>query len=302
MIADDPLESGIHRRSRAHSRASSKPLEIKVPEPALDDTIDHLELVSTPLLPPMMAEHRPLSTEELQSPLQSPRNAERSAPTSIAGSPTRTSMLPSIPTPPLSAKASAASLQPNHFPLALRPSVDIPGMKTSGKPDPWADKLGHANFHITPQPYFPEVCCLPACKRLLDDWESARLDYMQTARRVSEHYGPTSQTYKLTEQKWAEIDAQWRTYHERANAEAEASQKTAMYQPLAETQRLDTIPTLNDPEQPAKFPKVDEADIVGPMVQYTKVPEQKSRKPMLLKLFTDPVSLLGGRSPFGIRR
>lgn len=163
-------------------------------------------------------------------------------------------------------------------------------------------KLGHANFHITPEPYYPLICDLYGCKRLLDDWESARAEFMRQAARISEHYGPTSQIYKFTEQKWSEIDALWRAYHERANTEAGVSADTTLYQPLAETQALSKIPSLNDPQQPSKFLQVSDADIVGPMVKYTKIQQQPTRKGAFLKLFTDPASLLGGRSPFALRR
>ena len=129
---------------------------------------------------------------------------------------------------------------------------------------------------------------------------------MRQASRISENYGPTSQIYKFTEQKWAEIDARWRMYHERANTEAGVSADTTLYyQPLAETQPLSKLPSLNDPQQPSKFPLVDEADIIGPMVKYAKIQRQPPQKPAFLKLsrlFTDPASLLGGRSPFGMKR
>lgn len=175
-------------------------------------------------------------------------------------------------------------------------------MSISGEADYWAIKLGHANFHIKPEPYLPDVSNMQTCKRLLDDWESARVEYMRVTSRVSEHYGPTSQTYKLTEQKWAEIDDQWRSNLEQANAEAEANGEVTTFQTLAETQPLSKMPSLNDPQRPSKFPAVAEADIVGPMVQYAKVQRRPAKKPTLLKLFTDPSSLLGGRSAFSLRR
>jgi hypothetical protein len=162
--------------------------------------------------------------------------------------------------------------------------------------DEWAIKLGHANFHITPEPYLPEVCDAQTCRQLRDDWEAARVEFMRQAARVSEHYGVTSRTYLLTEQKWAEIDAVWRRNLEMANAEARAYGEKSFVQPLAETQALQRMPSLRDPRQPSKFPAVEEADIVGPMVQYAKV--QHRRQPTrkyssFLKLFTSPASLLG---------
>lgn len=113
---------------------------------------------------------------------------------------------------------------------------------------------------------------------------------MRQAARVSENYGVTSDIYKLTEQKWAEIDAIWRANHDLANAEAQASgQSDQPLAPLAETQTLKKMPSLQDPKQPSKFPAIEEADIVGPMVQYAKIQHrrQPSKKSSFLKIFTD---------------
>lgn len=187
----------------------------------------------------------------------------------------------------------------------LQPSSEIPPLSiVERETDPWAIKLGHANFHIKPEPYLPEVCDAQSCKQLLDDWETARVEYMRQAVHISEHYGVTSQTYKLTEQKWAEIDAVWRANHEIANAEAQVSADNTFYQPLAETQAVSKMPSLEDPKQPSKFPKVEEADIVGPMVQYAKIQHRRtpSKKPSFLKIFTDPTSLFGPRANLGASR
>ena len=168
--------------------------------------------------------------------------------------------------------------------------------------DYWAIKLGHANFEIYPEPYLPGICDYDSCSRLLIDWETARINYMRHAAHVSEHYGPSSRAYKLTQEKWSEIDSRWRFNLERANAEAEANGKSPTLQCLAETKPMPKMSALVDPQQPDKFPTIDEADIVGPMVQYQKVHRTPSKKANFLKLFTDPASLLGGRSTFGTRR
>lgn len=166
-------------------------------------------------------------------------------------------------------------------------------MTIAEESDPWAIKLGHANFHILPEPYFPESCDLPSCKRLLEDWESARIEYMRQAARTSEHYGPTSQTMKLTEQKWAGIDAEWKRNHEVAVSRAAASGEGPVYQPLAEIAALSKVPSLNDPQNAGKSPKLDESEIYAPMVQYAKIQRRPSKKANFLRLFTDPASLLG---------
>ncbi|WPH01076.1 Hypothetical protein R9X50_00391100 [Acrodontium crateriforme] len=282
--------------SEATPKAPIKSLEISIPErESLEEPIDRQELASTPLLPPMMLNHLSHSSEELQSPLQSPSIADHS----MACTPISTPVLPSCLTPPLSAKPSTASInqiRSNHTAML---STDISPLSISDEYDPWAIKLGHANFHIYPEPYYPEVCNQQTCMRLRDDWEDATREYMRQAVRVGEHYGPTSHTYKLTEQKWGEIDAQWRANHERANAEAQASgdATATTSQALPETQPLSKMPSLNDPQKPAKFPRIDDADIVGPMVQYaTKVPRQPSKRSVFLRIFTDPSSLLNARA------
>jgi hypothetical protein len=197
---------------------------------------------------------------------------------------------------------NARSVPPLHV------STEIPALTIAEEvesADPWATKLGHANFQIEPVPYLPEVCDAQTCKQLTDDWEHARKQYMQLAGRVRSDYGPTSQTFKLTEQKWAEIDATWRANHEMANAAAQATGDSPTYQPLAEIIPIAKLPSLTDPQQPGKYPTIEEKDIVGPMVTYAKVQHNQfplKRTSTILKLFTDPGSLLGRRSNFSVRR
>lgn len=68
------------------------------------------------------------------------------------------------------------------------------------------------------------------------------------------------------------------------------------YQPLAEHAPLAKLPSLNDPNNVGKFPKLDEADIVGPMVQYAQITTQASRRTAFLKFFRglrSPANTLG---------
>lgn len=170
-------------------------------------------------------------------------------------------------------------------------------MSVSDEQDPWAAKLGHANFTIHPQPYLPQTFTNETCTLLLSDWELARSRYMRHAARITESYASTSKISKYTEQKWAEIDSLWRSNLEFANAEAEANGEVGAWQSLAETQAVSRIPTLEDPTgQPGKFPQVGEDGIVGPMVRYARAEEEKpAKKSGLLRLLTSPGSLLGGR-------
>lgn len=230
----------------------------------------------------------------VQSPLQSPSVAPLSNKTAAMQSPTSTPVL-GMANPSLSSQPSVASF---NYTSPLAAISDI-SMGSSQEMNPWALKLGHANFHILPEPYFPDVCTKDSCRRLLDDWEAARTEFICQAARVSEHYGPTSNIFKLTELKWNEIDAVWRANHELANTHAGASGENLVFQPLADTAPSPNMPSLSDQKI---FPTGDEKFIVGPMVQYAKMNHQTTvRRPGLLRLFTDPVSLLG-KSSFGVRR
>ncbi|KAK4610040.1 hypothetical protein CLAFUW4_13678 [Fulvia fulva] len=304
-VRDEPRSVSPPRSRAVSSATTPRPIEIDLPAEQEEST--H-EFASTPLLPPMLADYFNDSSDAVQSPLQSPTIAGPSAAASLFSTPVGTPVIPGFPTPPLSAKASMASLRNARSGPPLHASTEIPPLTIAEEvesADPWATKLGHANFEIEPVPYLPAVCDAQTCKQLTEDWECARKQYMQLAGRVRSDYGPTSQTFKLTEQKWAEIDATWRANHEMANAEAQATGDSPTFQPLAETMPIAKLPSLNDPQQPGKYPTVEEKDIVGPMVTYAKIQHDQlpARKTStILKLFTDPGSLLGRRSNFSVRR
>ncbi|CZT20337.1 uncharacterized protein RCC_06196 [Ramularia collo-cygni] len=290
--ASSPVSQQAHDRSvsppsvRASSRATVQPREISLVSPD-EDPIDRQELSSTPLLPPTMTNYFSDSSEAVQSPLQSPTVAAPSVAASIVNTPTSTPIINGFPTPPLSARASAASLNKSRSSHVLQPSSEIPALVIAEESDPWAIKLGHANFHISPEPYLPDICDAQSCSRLRDDWEAARVQYMRQAARTSEHFGVTSDIYRFTEEKWAEIDAEWRSNHEKACAEAQANGDIMPFQPLAKTQPVSKLPSLQDPQRPSKFPAVSE--IVGPMVSYAKINHERppSKKPSFLKIFTN---------------
>ena len=301
-----PVDSTLPPRPRAPSwRDSTRAVDISFPE-AVEDPIDRQGLASTPLLPPMMVSPYTSSSDRLNapmsSPLQSPTVAEPVSASSLSNTPTSTPVLRGISTPPLSSRQSAASVRPGRsglIPVSELPPLSI--ASSTPQPDAWASRLGHANFHISPEPYFPSSCTTGTCKGLLEDWEAARVEYLRLAAHVSEHYGQTSQTYKYTQAKWTGIDSQWRGNYERASSEAGARGEVLHFQPLAKTQLITMPPpSLDDPK---KFPTVAEADIVGPMVQYTKIQRRpSSKKAGILRVFTDPASLLGGRSPWSLKR
>ena len=278
----------------------SSPLAIDI-EKANKEPIDREALASTPLLPPILD----LKTKEepVQSPLQSPTVADPSRSFSLSGTPASTPPMPGMPTPPLSSKPSISSFHHVH---AGQHSilVDIPSFGLNDVDDEWSSRLGHANFFIEPEPYTPELCDAEACRRLLEDWEQARRNFMKHQVRTGEHYGITSKTYKLSNQKWAEVDARWKTNHSLAVATAAQSGYTLEANTPTEPAPLVEMPTLHDPKSEGKFPNLGDEDIVGPMVQIASQIQQKpQRKASFLKFLGDfkfPAALLGNKaSAFG---
>ncbi|KAI8934013.1 hypothetical protein NX059_008782 [Plenodomus lindquistii] len=261
--------------------------------------VERERYATTPLLPPLLVNCR---NEALpaSSPLQSPTVAD--ATQSIAPTPLGTPPQCAFPTPPLSSKPSIASFKAtrNGYPS----SADIPPMMLADPGDPWAAKLGHANFTILPEPYVPEVCHAGSVKNLMEDWTQARLSYAKHQVRTAEHYGVTSKHYLLTEQKWAEIDAKWKKNHDLAKSHAVAIGQDLEPTSPTEPGPLSKMPTLNDPKSAGKFPKLGDEDIVGPMQQAAALlPRTPSRKRAFFKFLSDlrfPGTLLG-RSSAGVR-
>ena len=281
-----------------HSSNSTSPIEIKrttVP----DDTQEAETLATTPLLPPLMMPHN-VNDEPLQSPLQSPAIADQESIYSVH-TPIATPRLPGITSPPLSAKPSISSFNRQRGITPLLPSSEIPPMMIADPSDEWALKLGHANFSITPEPYVPSTSDFRTLKQLRADWDLARCNYMKHSMRTGEHYGPTSKIYKLTEEKWASIDVQWKKNVDRATSET-ASHRDS---PLSTSQSSATepvpimkMPSLNGPKSEGKFPELGDEDVVGPMEQVAPpVQSQRkaNRKTMFFKFFQGLMPP-GGRS------
>ncbi|KAI9831428.1 MAG: hypothetical protein M1819_005027 [Sarea resinae] len=255
-------------------------------------------LATTPLLPPLMVEvpsHN--RTPPVQSPLQSPAIAE---PTDSAfHTPIQSSQQSiSIPSPPLSSKPSEASFHQQRG-GQLVPCSEIPPIFIADPNDEWANKLGHANFNIHPEPYVPKESDIEVCEQFRANWELARCNYMKHLIRTGEHYGVTSTIYKLTEEKWAEVESLWKKNSEitvaRASESAESS--VSLGQATAEPTNLMKFPSLNDPYSDGKFPKLGDEDIVGPMVQIaSQLQRRPSKKTTLMKALQD-MKLPGGVFP-----
>jgi hypothetical protein len=263
---------------------------------------------TTPLLPPLMTDILAnMRDVPMQSPLQSPSVAEVNDPWG-SGNVTpidaiTTPQLAGIPSPPLSTKPSVSSFRrsTSNRPTHLIPSADIPPIHIADINDEWANKLGHANFCIHPEPYVPDIFDLEACRQLRANWDLARCNYTKHLVRTGEHYGVTSKTYKLTEEKWASIDAKWRKNNDITitNTVANGSDAftTLKHTTLGDDSSnnvMTRIPSLNDPRSEGKFPQMGDEDIVGPMVQVAaQLQRTPSKKGKIFKFFAQkfPVGL-----------
>lgn len=264
---------------------------------------------STPLLPPLMMDASANREVSMQSPLQSPSVAEPNDPFSGNVTPIdaiTTPQLPGMPSPPLSTKPSISSFHRNNAnrPGHLIPSSEIPPIVIADPNDEWANKLGHANFTIYPEPYVPESFDLEACRQLRANWDLARCNYTKHLVRTGEHYGVTSKTYKLTEEKWAAIDAAWRRNNDttitntvESGSDAFATLKHNTLGDNSNRNIMTKIPSLNDPRSGGKFPQMGDEDIVGPMVQVAaQLQRSPSKKAKLFKFFAEKFPVGLGRS------
>lgn len=271
-----------------------------------DEQAEYEMKASTPLLPPIMANISFLEEVPFQSPLQSPTVAAQDCPsvahTPITHTPVTSPQFPSLPSPPLSTRPSISSFHRH----PLLPSSEIPPLPLTAPNDPWTDRLGHANFTITPEPYLP-TSSLAACKQLRADWDLARCNYTKHLMRTGEHYGATSKIYRLTEEKWNEIDALWKRNSEACHAAvADNGQEHALelsQSSVAEPAPLIKIPSLNGPRSEGKFPKLGDEVIVGPMEQVAaqmQTTKRSSKKRSFLKFLQGMLPSGSGR--FGRER
>jgi hypothetical protein len=254
---------------------------------------------TTPLLPPLMVEASACREVPVQSPLQSPSVAD-SVTASAINTPIDAVATPQflgIPSPPLSTKASISSFHRVQLSRAghLVQTSDIPPILIADENDEWANKLGHANFTIHPEPYLPEVFDVEACRQFRANWDLARCNYTKHLVRTGEHYGVTSMTYKLTEEKWTQTDATWKKNSDLTiqntvenNGDAFATLKHTTFGDPGSSNIMTKIPSLNDPTSGGKFPQLGDEDIVGPMVQATaQLQRSRSKKEKIRKFLVD---------------
>ncbi|KAL2223349.1 hypothetical protein M432DRAFT_539283 [Thermoascus aurantiacus ATCC 26904] len=274
------------------SESGTPPLDI---EKANSQSIEELRpKAATPLLPPFMGD-RPTdaSTSAVHSPLQSPSVADVSDASNVKA--TADPNPAGLPSPPLSARPSMSSISRPRANTTRTVSGDGPAPFTLSDPnDEWANKLGHANFTIYPEPYMPETCDVESFQQLRADWDLARCNYAKHLVRTGEHYGVTSKIYKLTEEKWESINRKWRQYHESLLAQLEAKDGAGLSLTKSNIHPCDAIkiPRLHDND---KFPELGDQEIVGPMTvapMRTQTPsETKSvKKRSFFKFIQDLIS------------
>jgi hypothetical protein len=268
-----------------------------------EGVVDREAKPTTPLLPPILTQI-PAHIREVpyQSPLQSPSVAEPELPSAF-NSPLPTPRIAGLPSPPLSSKPSIASFHHQRGIPTISPSSEVPPMLITDPNDHWADELGHANYSIEPQPYIPEEPNMAACKDLRANWDMARYNFQKHIARTGEHYGTSSKVFRLTEEKWAEIDATWKqnlelTWSSVSDETTEvvtlsprvsdtpATELTPQPAPIAPMPApLTKMPSLNGPRSEGKFPKLGDDGIVGPMEQLPSVAMQPQRRKRKLGFF-----------------
>lgn len=247
------------------SDSGTRPIDITQANSRSQDDND-TQQATTPLLPPFMGdESTSVVPSRVQSPLQSPSVADVSETaqdgvTSLPGFTGATG----VPSPPLSSKPSVASITRPRASTVRTVSGDAAPFMMSDPSDEWANKLGHANFTIQPEPYMPATCDIDSFHQLRADWDIARCNFAKHLVRTGEHYGVTSNIYKLTGEKWEAINREWKIQHEAMLNQLGSIDGVALTLTQSKMHPCEQvrIPRLHDN---AKFPEMGDEDIVGPM-------------------------------------
>lgn len=245
------------------SESGALPIDIAKANRHSQGNDDASPKATTPLLPPFMGDQPTYPvTSRVHSPLQSPSVADMSE-DACDGAASRDSRLASLPSPPLSTRPSISSFNRPRASTVRPASVDAPPYLLSDPNDEWANKLGHANFTIQPEPYVPEVYDLESFRQLRAQWDLAQCNFTKHLVRTGEHYGITSTIYKLTEEKWDCVNSEWKHHHEMMLSQLEVTEGHRLH--LIESQcdpcEQIKLPRLHD----EKFPELGDGEIVGPM-------------------------------------
>jgi hypothetical protein len=262
-------------------------------------------LATTPLLPPVftgLAMRDSLIHSSLQSASIAPTQFGISGRVSLDG--VRLSCLPS---PPLSTKPSLASIrQRSRANTATGPLLnEVPTLQMLDEyQDPWAAKLGHADFSIYPEPYLPGIVDVGSYLEFRKNWDQARTNYAKHLARTIEHYGSTSRVFNLTEEKWAFVDQSWKNHNEALSQMLAPSLPKKSEDDSAMTDAALTDAVLEKPvtriviphidDNSGKFPELGDGDIVGPM----EVVAPRSADMMKSLPQLSPISPTRKRNPF----
>ncbi|CAI7614790.1 unnamed protein product [Penicillium glandicola] len=273
------------------SESGVRPIDITRANSLSQDDND-VQKATTPLLPPFMGDDpTSIAATRVQSPLQSPSVADSSESPhyNVTSDPRFMGVLPS---PPLSSKPSVASFNRPRASTVRTVSGEVSPLVLSDPNDEWANKLGHANFTITPEAYEPVVCDLGHFQQLRADWDIARCNFAKHLVRTGEHYGVTSNIYKLTVEKWESINREWAKQHEAMLNQLSAIDGVALtltHSNIHPCQQV-RIPRLHDD----KFPEMGDEDIVGPMTVAPATgiagPCRSEKKRNFFRFFQDLVS------------
>ena len=276
-------------RTTFDDRLSDSPARIDITKSPLSQEEEQPQ-ATTPLLPPIFSELSRKSSP-IQSPLQSPTIAAAPVfPPATSLTPTSTPQLPSLPSPPLSTRPSLTSMRGrSRANTATTPAPQIPAlsMLDEQNEDPWAKKLGHADFSIYPEPYTAEVVDIDSFEELRANHDMARSNYEKHRAETCENYGPTSKVYLLTQEKWKSVNAQW---------EKEIERMTTILRPnVALGPALDVVEDTS-----GKFPKLGDDGIVGTMdVEPARVPSMKKIRDQTPTVVMEPAF---PRSPTSSRK
>lgn len=161
--------------------------------------------------------------------------------------------------------------------------------------DEWTEKLGHANFSIHPEPHKPEVCNGETLTQLKLNWEVARCNFARHLFRVGEHYGLHSSVYRLTQEKWAGIHAEWLACMHAAVRECKAGGASGavvddILAGMDDGSPVVARPPAIDYRMDSKFPRLGDEDIVGPMekaVAATRVGRRSSKRAAVFRFLRD---------------
>jgi hypothetical protein len=204
-----------------YASTESIPIIIDLDEPKERASIERERAqATTPLLPPLLTAPLAKPTPE-ESPLQSPSVAPSPSPATPGfASPIYSSAHFSRPS--LSTKPSVSSFR--HIAGSTELTLPLPAILQEH--DEWSDRLGHANFTITPLPYELDAVNAETVGKFCQDWDAARINYTKHLVRTGENYGQTSKIYALTEAKWAETEKRWRSIYEGLIAQTMAANQS----------------------------------------------------------------------------